>query len=81
MDISPEEIKIIVGKLLDADSSKKFSSTVDICMFLWEIVDKIMEGVNDKNMSLQQKEDLAVSIAKSVVNFLEELLLIHQLQK
>ena len=72
MDISPEEIKIIVGKLLDADSSKKFSSTVDICMFLWEIVDKIMEGVNSETMTMQQKEDLAVSIASSVINFLEE---------
>ena len=72
MDISPEEIKIIIGKLLDADSSKKFSSTVDICMFLWEIVDKIMEGVNSETMTMQQKEDLAVSIASSVINFLEE---------
>jgi ribosomal protein S25 len=72
MDISSEEIKIIIGKLLDADSSKKFSSTVDICMFLWEIVDKIMEGVNSETMTMQQKEDLAVSIASSVINFLEE---------
>jgi hypothetical protein len=72
MDVSSDELKIIVGKLLDEDSSKKFTSIVDICLFLWEIVDKIMEGVNDKNMTLQQKEDLAVLIANSVVNFLEE---------
>ena len=52
MDISSGELKIVIGKLLDEDSSKKFSSIVDICLFLWEIVDKIMEGVNDKNMSL-----------------------------
>jgi SNF2 family DNA or RNA helicase len=72
MDISSGELKLIITKLLDEDSSKKFTSIVDICLFLWEIVDKIMEGVNDKNMSLQQKEDLAVLIANSVVNFLEE---------
>ena len=72
MNISSEEVKAIAAKILDGDKSKKFSSIVDICIFIWEIVDKVIETMNDNSMNMQQKEDFAVSIANSIINFLEE---------
>jgi hypothetical protein len=70
--ISKEDLKKIVCQILDEDKTKTFTSVIDISTFIWEVVEKIIEISKDKNLTLQQKEDLAVKNAELVVDFLEE---------
>jgi hypothetical protein len=70
--ISKEDLKKIVCQILDKDKTKTFNSVIDIATFLWEVVEKIIEISKDKELTLQQKEDLAVKNAGIVVDFLEE---------
>jgi hypothetical protein len=67
---SAEQIKDAVNKLTKG-RFKQFGSIVDIAGFIWDVVNDMIDNFNDKNLTLQQKEDVAVGISRCVVSELE----------
>jgi hypothetical protein len=67
---SAEQVKDAVNKLTKG-RFKQFGSIVDIAGFIWDVVNNMMDNFNDKNLTLQQKEDVAVGISRGVVFELE----------
>jgi hypothetical protein len=63
---SAEQVKDAVNKLTKG-RFKQFGSIVDIAGFIWDVVNDMIDNFNDKNLTLQQKEDVAVGISRCVV--------------
>ena len=70
IDFETEKIKEIVNKLI-SQGTEKISSIFDIAKFIWNVVNEFIDTLTDKNLNLQQKEDIAVGIATCVVSELE----------
>lgn len=65
-----EQVKDAVNKLTKG-RFKQFGSILDISGFIWTVVNDMIDTFNDKNLTLQQKEDIAVGISRCVVSELE----------
>ncbi len=70
IEFDTEKVKEIVNKLI-VKQSEKINNIIDIAKFIWNVVDDFVDTLTDKNLSLQQKEDIAVGIANCVVFELE----------
>jgi len=71
-NVTPEQIKSIVSSLLGKKSNQKFDSTIDISVFLWKVVDKVISATKNTTMTIQEKEDYLVKISEDVISHLEE---------
>jgi hypothetical protein len=65
-----EQVKDAVNKLTKG-KFKNFGSILDVASFIWDVVNDIMDTFNDKNLTLQQKEDVAMGISRCVVSELQ----------
>jgi hypothetical protein len=65
-----EQVKETVEKFT-AGKFQKFGTIIDIAKFIWDVVNEIMDTFNDKNLTSQQKEDIAVGISRCVVTELQ----------
>jgi hypothetical protein len=65
-----EQVKETVEKFT-AGNFQKFGTIIDIAKFIWDVVNEIMDTFNDKNLTSQQKEEIAVGISRCVVNELQ----------
>lgn len=70
INFSTDQVKSIVDKLTKG-RFEKFGTILDVATFIWDVVNDIIDNANDKNLTLQQKEDVAVGIALCVVSELE----------
>lgn len=68
---NPEQVKDAVNRLT-AGRFKKFGSIIDVASFIWDVVNDMLDTFNDKNLTLQQKEDIAIGISRCVVSVLKE---------
>jgi hypothetical protein len=64
---SAEQVKDAVNKLTKG-RFQQFGSILDVASFIWDVVNDMMDTFNDKNLTLQQKEDVAVGISRCVVS-------------
>jgi len=67
---SAEQVKDAVNKLTKG-RFQQFGSILDVASFIWDVVNDMMDTFNDKNLTLQQKEDVAIGISRCVVSELE----------
>lgn len=70
--VNADQIKSVVNQLLGKKTADDFATAFDVCQFLKSVVDKVLQTTNNTKLTLQEKEDFMVSIAGTVVDFLEE---------